>query len=136
MVKAWATAVAQVDPQPDFNYLRFGFWFGVVIFLVALTLFVMKRVRASALAPDSLEDDSAFDLERLCVLRDSGDLTSDEYTRLSGLALEKSPALELLTLIRELRDKGVLPVPEYEAFKERVVRRVKEEEDSGTDPTD
>ena len=108
----------------------------VAFVLAGVAVYYRTGARASAFATESTEDDSPFNLERLCALRDSGALTSDEYTRLSRMALEMVPALESLTLIRELRDKGVLSVPEYEAFKERVVRRVKEEEDLFADARD
>jgi len=120
-----AQSAAQVAEPGAFDWQAYAIWTAVVVFLVGATLILLRYVRRSTIEAETDAAAPLFDLGELCELRDRGELTQEQYERLSDAALAAIPPLSVLTELRELRDSGRLRVPDYDKLRARAVERIK-----------
>ncbi len=127
-----AGLAAQVAERRDFDWPAYAIWTAVVVALVVTTLLVLRYVRRTTIEGDGEDDTTLFDLGELCDLRDRGELTQEQYERLSEAALTAIDPLHVLNELRELRDSGRLRVPDYDTLRARAVERIKAANSAGT----
>ncbi|MCG3130996.1 MAG: hypothetical protein FLDDKLPJ_01771 [Phycisphaerae bacterium] len=93
-----ALAAFQAAPKPAGSgqtgeYVRdWVIWFSIVAVLLIATLFVLKRAKKLVSPGGGAERESLFDLDKLRELRDTGEITIQEYEALRKRAIEKAAA--------------------------------------------